>query len=159
MNKQPGKVYEGALVASGLRFGIVCARFNELFVGKLLEGALDSIQRHGGDLQQVEVAWVPGSFEVPFITRKMAASGRYDAVIGLGMVIQGATAHAQFINSQVANGIAAGAAESGIPIIYGIVSVENLEQAMERSGTKMGNRGASAAETAIEMANLARQFA
>ena len=149
-------MYEGSLIATGLRFGIVCGRFNDFFVARLLEGALDCIVRHGGDAGQTEVAWVPGSFEAPFTARRMAASGKYDAVIALGVVIQGATSHAQFINNQVASGLAAASAETGVPVIYGIVSAEDLDQAMERSGSKMGNRGADAASAAIEMANLVK---
>ncbi len=154
MNPEPGHVYEGHLVATGLRVGIVCARFNELFVKNLLAGALDTLARHGAAAQDVRVAWVPGSYELPFIVRQLAASGTCDALIALGMVIQGATPHAQFINSQVAANLAAVAHETGIPVIYGVVTAENLEQATERSGTKHGNRGASAAAAAIEMANL-----
>jgi len=148
--------YEGKLVATGLRFGIVCSRFNEFFTSKLLEGAVDCILRHGGDEGGIEVCWVPGSFETPLAARRMAASGRYDAVIGLGVVIQGATAHAGYINSQVARGLAQISAEFEIPVIYGVVTTESIEQAIERSGTKAGNRGADAARGAIEMANLLR---
>lgn len=154
MEKTPGTVYEGTLNASGLRFGIVCARFNEFFVKNLLEGAIDCIVRHGGDPGDISVAWVPGSYETPFIADRLAASGKCDAVIALGVVIQGATAHADHINSQVANGLAAVARDRGLPVIYGVVTTEDIEQAIERSGTKQGNRGASAAQTAIEMARL-----
>jgi len=150
----PGAVFEGQLVAKGLRFGIVCSRFNDFFTAKLLEGALDCITRHGGDPAKVEVAWVPGSFEVPLVAKRLAASKRYDAILALGMVIQGATAHAQHLNAEVAKGLAQVSLEFGLPVIYGVVSAENLEQAIERSGTKAGNRGASAAMAAIEMASL-----
>jgi 6,7-dimethyl-8-ribityllumazine synthase len=152
--KTPGTVFEGALNASGLRFGIVCSRYNEFFTSKLLGGAVDTIARHGGNCADIEVAWVPGSFEVPFACKRMAASARYDAVIALGVVIQGATAHAQHINAEVAKGLAQVADQTGVPVVYGVVTTESIEQAIERSGTKAGNRGASAAMTAIEMANL-----
>ncbi len=154
MNKKAGRIFEGNLAAEGLRIGIVCARFNEFFVSRLLDGAMDKIVRLGGNAELVSVAWVPGSFEIPVVARHMARSGDYDAVIGLGVVIQGATAHAQFINNQVAAGLAAISGETGVPVIYGVVTTEDIEQATERSGTKHGNRGASAAETAVEMANL-----
>lgn len=154
MAEQVRKVYEGKLIATGLRFGIVCSRFNEFFTAKLLEGALDCIVRHGGAAKDIEVAWVPGSFEVPLVTQRLAASGRYDAVIALGMIIQGATSHAQHLNAEVAKGLAHVSQQYGLPVVYGVVSTDNLEQAIERSGTKAGNRGATAAMTAIEMANL-----
>ncbi len=151
-------VYEGNLVATGLRFGIVCSRFNEFFVSKLLEGAIDCVVRHGGNASDVEVAWVPGSFEIPLAAQRLAASGRYDAIIGLGVVIQGATSHAGYINSQVSRGLAQIGAQHGLPVIYGVVTTESIEQAIERSGTKAGNRGADAARGAIEMANLMRSL-
>lgn len=154
MQNELKNVYEGKLDASGLQFGIVCSRFNEFFVAKLLSGAIDCIVRHNGSKDNIETAWVPGSFEIPAVARRMAASGRYDAVIALGVVIQGATAHASYINAQVAKGLAQAGAETGLPIIYGIVTTENIEQAIERSGTKAGNRGADAAASAIEMAQL-----
>lgn len=153
-NKQPGSVYEGKLDAAGLRFGIVCSRFNEFFTSKLLDGAIDCIVRHGGSGENLEVAWSPGSFEIPAIAQRMAASERYDSVIALGVVIQGATAHAQYINSEVAKGLAQISLQTGVPVIYGVVTTESIEQAIERSGTKAGNRGGAAAESAIEMANL-----
>jgi len=148
--------YQGELTATGLRFGIVCSRFNEFFTSKLLDGAVDCITRHGGRAEDTEVAWVPGSFEIPLVANRLAASGRYDAIIALGVVIQGATAHASYINSQVSRGLAQVSADSGLPVIYGVVTTESIEQAIERSGTKAGNRGASAAMSAIEMANLMR---
>jgi len=151
-------VYEGGLVATGLRFGIVCSRFNEFFTSKLLEGAIDCVVRHGGSAEEIEVAWVPGSFEIPFVAERLAVSGRYDAVIALGVVIQGATPHAQYINAEVAKGLAHASCVAGLPVIYGVITAENLDQAIERSGTKAGNRGASAAAAAIEMANLARKL-
>ena len=146
--------YEGKMVATGLRFAIVCSRFNEFFTSKLLEGAVDCILRHDGSAEDVEIAWVPGSFEIPLVVQRLAASARYDAIIAIGVVIQGATAHANYINSQVSRGLAQTSTQFGIPVIYGVVTVESIEQAIERSGTKAGNRGASAATAAIEMANL-----
>lgn len=158
MGAEPGVVYEGALVATGLRFGIVCSRFNEFFTSKLLSGAIDCILRHGGSASDIEVAWVPGSFEIPAVAHRLAASDRYDAVIALGVVIQGATAHAQYINSEVAKGLAQVSSRFALPVVYGVVTTETIEQAIERSGTKAGNRGASAAMTAIEMANLMKEL-
>lgn len=154
MSTAEGTTYEGMLLATGLRFGIVCSRFNEFFVSKLLEGAKDAICRHGGKAADIEVAWVPGSFEIPLVVKRLAGSGRYDAVIALGVVIQGATSHAQYINAEVSKGLAQVSMQYGLPVIYGVVTTESIEQAIERSGTKAGNRGASAAAAAIEMANL-----
>ncbi|MGN0880358.1 MAG: 6,7-dimethyl-8-ribityllumazine synthase [Oligosphaeraceae bacterium] len=152
------KTFEGRLNAEGLRFGIVCARFNEFFVGKLLGGAKDTLLRHGASAQDIEVAWVPGSFEIPLVAQRLARSGRYDAIIALGVVIQGGTAHASYVNAEVSKGLAQISLASSLPVIYGVVTTENLEQAIERSGSKAGNRGASAAETAIEMASLMRDL-
>ena len=152
------KTFEGRLNAEGLRFGIVCARFNEFFVGKLLGGAKDTLLRHGANAQDIEVAWVPGSCEIPLVAQRMARSGRYDAIIALGVVIQGGTAHASYVNAEVSKGLAQISLASSLPVIYGVVTTENLEQAIERSGSKAGNRGASAAETAIEMASLMRDL-
>ncbi|MFW6414552.1 MAG: 6,7-dimethyl-8-ribityllumazine synthase [Verrucomicrobiota bacterium] len=151
-------MYEGTLTATDLNFAIVCSRFNEFFTSKLLEGALDCIVRHDGSSDNVDVAWVPGSFEIPSAAARLAASERYDAVIALGVVIQGATPHAQYINSEVAKGLAQINMTTGLPVIYGMVTADNLEQAIERSGTKAGNRGADAALSAIEMANLFKQL-
>ncbi len=153
-----GKVYEGMLQASGLRFGIVCARFNEFFVSKLLDGAVDAIVRHGGDAKKIEAAWVPGSYELPMIAAKMARSGKYDAVMALGVVIQGATPHAGYINAEVSKALAQIGLETGVPVTYGLITADNIEQAIERSGTKAGNKGADAAMAAIEMANLIKGF-
>ena len=151
-------VYEGSLLAAGLRFGIICSRFNEFFVSKLLSGAKDCIVRHGGDLDHVAVAWTPGSFEIPLVAKRLVESAQYDAIIALGVVIQGSTSHAQYINAEVSKGLAPVSLQSGIPVIYGVVTTENIEQAIERSGTKAGNRGASAAYSAIEMANLMKEL-
>ena len=159
MDKKIGKVYEGALTAKGIRFGIVCARFNDFFTSRLLDGAVDAIVRHGGDAAQVSVAYVPGSYEVPFAVKKMLQTGAFDAVIALGVVIQGATPHAGYINSEVAKGLAQLGMEFGIPVTYGMVTADNLDQAVERSGCKAGNKGVDAALAAIEMVNLTRSIA
>jgi 6,7-dimethyl-8-ribityllumazine synthase len=156
MNKTAKNVFEGELSAKGLRFAIVCGRFNEFFVSKLLDGAIDVIVRHGGKGDDIDVAWVPGSYEVPFAAKKFVEAGKYDAIIALGVVIQGATPHANYINSEVSKCLAQIGMESGVPVIYGMITADNIEQAIERSGTKAGNKGGSAAETAIEMANLNR---
>ena len=158
MDKKIGKVYEGALTAKGIRFGIVCARFNDFFTSRLLDGAVDAIVRHGGDAAQVSVAYVPGSYEVPFAVKKMLQTGAFDAVIALGVVIQGATPHAGYINSEVAKGLAQLGMEFGIPVTYGMVTADNLDQAVERSGCKAGNKGVDAALAAIEMVNLTRSI-
>ena len=153
-NKSAGTVFEGSLEARGLKFGIVCARFNDFFVSKLLDGAMDAIVRHGGDANDVSVAYVPGSYEIPFAIKKMLRTEKYDAILALGVVIQGATAHAGYINSEVAKCLAQLGLEFGVPVTYGMITAENLEQAIERSGTKAGNKGVDAARAAIEMANL-----
>ena len=155
-SKSAGTVFEGNLDAKGLKFGIVCARFNDFFVSKLLDGAMDAIVRHGGDAADVAVAYVPGSYEIPFAVKKLLQTGKFDAVLALGVVIQGATPHAGYINSEVAKCLAQLGLESGTPVTYGMITAENLEQAIERSGTKAGNKGVDAAVAAIEMANLSR---
>ncbi|MCH2175222.1 MAG: 6,7-dimethyl-8-ribityllumazine synthase [Lentisphaeria bacterium] len=152
------KVYEGSYVASGLKIGVVCGRFNELFTTRLVEGAKDVFVRSGGNLHDFEVAWVPGSFEVPLICEKLAKKDTYDAIIALGLVITGKTSHADHINSMVASSIGDISRKYELPVVYGVVTAENLEQAMERAGTKLGNRGSSACQTAIEMANLIKQI-
>ena len=158
MNKTPGVVYEGSLEARGLKFGIVCARFNNFFVAKLLEGAMDALTRHGADAADVAVAYVPGSYEIPFAIKKMLDLKKFDAILALGVVIQGATPHAGYINSEVAKCIAQLGLESGTPVTYGMITADNLDQAIERSGTKAGNKGVDAAVAAIEMANLVRNL-
>ena len=158
MNKTPGVVYEGSLEARGLKFGIVCARFNNFFVAKLLEGAMDALTRHGADAADVAVAYVPGSYEIPFAIKKMLSLKKFDAILALGVVIQGATPHAGYINSEVAKCIAQLGLESGTPVTYGMITADNLDQAIERSGTKAGNKGVDAAVAAIEMANLVRNL-
>ncbi len=158
MDKTIGNVLEGSMNAAGMKFGIVCGRFNEFFVSKLLSGAVDAIVRHGGSAADITAAWVPGSYEIPFAVKKMLASGKYDAVIALGVVIQGATPHAGYINSEVAKCLAQLGMESGIPVTYGMITADNIEQAVERSGTKAGNKGVDAALAAIEMVNLTRNI-
>ena len=158
MNKQIGKVFEGALTAEGMKFGIVCARFNDFFVSKLLDGAVDVIVRHGGDAKSIGVAYVPGSYEIPFAVKKMLATKKFDAIIALGVVIQGATPHAGYINSEVSKCLAQLGLESGIPVTYGLITADNLDQAVERSGCKAGNKGGDAALAAIEMVNLTRSI-
>ncbi|MBO5802207.1 MAG: 6,7-dimethyl-8-ribityllumazine synthase [Lentisphaeria bacterium] len=156
MDKTVKNVMEGKLTSSGLKIGVVCARFNAFFVEKLLEGAVDAFVRHGGNADDLAVAWVPGSYELPFVCSKMAKSGKYDAIMCLGVVIQGATTHAAQINGQVSKAIAQIGLDSGIPVLYGLVTTENIDQAIERSGTKAGNRGADVMMAAVEMANLNR---
>ena len=156
IDKTVGNVYEGVLSAQGLKFGIVCGRFNDFFVSRLLSGAVDAITRHGGKASDISVAYVPGSYEIPFAIKKMLETGKYDAVIALGVVIQGATSHAGYINSEVAKCVAQLGLEFGVPVTYGMITAENLDQAIERSGTKAGNKGVDAALAAIEMANLTK---
>ncbi|WP_426453485.1 6,7-dimethyl-8-ribityllumazine synthase [Paenibacillus sp. S-38] len=153
------KVYEGHLVSQGLRYGIVVGRFNEFITNKLLGGALDALKRHGVQEDEIEIAWVPGAFEIPLITQKMAESGRYDAVITLGAVIRGSTPHFDYVCSEAAKGVAAIALKTGVPTIFGVLTTDSIEQAVERAGTKAGNKGWEAAASAIEMANLTKQFA
>ena len=150
------KTYEGKLVADGLRFGLVVSRFNEFVTRRLLSGALDALNRHGVKEEQIEVAWVPGTFEVPLVAKTLAASGRFDAIVCLGAVVRGATPHFEYIASEVAKGIAAVGLQSGLPVIFGVITADTLDQAIERAGAKSGNKGADAAESAIEMATLLR---
>jgi len=152
------KVYEGQLTAKGLRFGIVAGRFNEFITSKLLAGAMDALKRHGAEDSEIEVAWVPGSFEIPLVAQKMAQSKKYDAVICVGALIRGSTPHFDYIASEVSKGIANIALATGVPVIFGVVTTENIEQAIERAGTKAGNKGFDSAEAAIEMANLLRSM-
>ena len=151
-----GRTFEGTLLGSGLRFGIVVSRFNEFITRRLLEGALDGLRRHGVEEDAVDVAWVPGSLEIPVVARRLAQSGQYDAVICLGAVIRGATAHFDYVAGGAANGIASVALETGVPVIFGVITTDTIEQAIERAGTKAGNKGYDAALSAIEMANLMR---
>jgi 6,7-dimethyl-8-ribityllumazine synthase len=152
------KMYEGKLVAQGLKFGIIVGRFNEFIGGKLLGGALDALRRHGVEEGEVEVAWVPGAFEIPLTAKKMAKSNKYDAVICLGAVIRGATPHFDYVSSEVSKGIASVSLETEVPVIFGVLTTDTIEQAIERAGTKAGNKGYDAAVTAIEMVNLLNQF-
>ncbi len=151
-----GKTYEGNLLGQGLKFGLVVSRFNEFFSQKLLDGARDALTRHGVEDTGIEVAWTPGSFEMPLIAKKMAASKKYDAVICLGAVIRGGTPHFDYIAAEVSKGIANVALNTDVPVIFGVITTDNLEQAIERSGTKDGNKGFDAAVSAIEMANLVK---
>jgi len=157
-NAQTGRVYEGDLRGDGLSFGIVVGRFNEFISNKLLSGALDSLHRHGVEPAKVEVAWVPGAFEIALIAKRMAASGRYDAVITLGAVIRGSTPHFDLVASEVAKGVAKVGLDAGVPVIFGVLTTDSIEQAVERAGTKSGNKGWDAAMAALEMANLARSL-
>jgi 6,7-dimethyl-8-ribityllumazine synthase len=145
---------EGALSAAGKTFGVVASRFNDFIVKALLEGALDAVRRHGGDVGSVDVVWVPGSYEIPIAASEMARTGRYDAVICLGAVIRGSTAHFDYVAGGAANGISSVALQTGVPTIFGVITTETIEQAIERAGTKMGNKGFEAAVAAIEMADL-----
>ncbi len=149
---------EGKLVSNHSRIGIVVARFNEFVTSKLLSGAMDGLIRHGVSDDDVTVAWVPGAFEIPLIASKMAKSGNYDAVICLGAVIRGATGHYEYVCNEVSKGIATVSLESGIPVLFGVLTTENIEQAIERAGTKAGNKGYDCAVSAIEMINLIRQI-
>ncbi len=151
-----GQTFEGHLVGTGLRVGVVVARFNDLISTRLLSGAMDALTRHDVDMSQVDIAWVPGSFEIPFAAKRLAHSGRYDAVVALGAVIRGATPHFDYVAAETAKGIAAAALQSDVPIAFGVLTTDTIEQAIERAGTKAGNKGWEAAVTAIEMANLTR---
>ena len=152
------KTFEGKLVSSGIKVGIVVARFNEFITSKLLSGAMDGLLRHNVQEEDIQVAWVPGAFEIPLIASKMAKSGKYDAVICLGAVIRGSTSHYDYVCNEVSKGIAAVSLESGIPVMFGVLTTENIEQAIERAGTKAGNKGSECAEGAIEMVNLIREM-
>lgn len=148
------KVHEAKLLAEGKKFALIVGRFNDFITERLLDGALDALRRSGAREEDIEVVKVPGSFEIPLIAQKMAAKGRFDAIIALGAVIRGATPHFDYVAAEVSKGIAAVSLESGVPVIFGVVTTENIEQAIERAGTKSGNKGWSAAMAAVEMANL-----
>jgi len=150
--------FEGNLIGTGLRVGVVVGRFNEFIGSKLLGGALDAFKRHGVDEDAVDVAWVPGAFEIPLFAQKMAKSGKYDAVITLGAVIRGSTPHFDYVCNEAAKGVSRVALDTGVPTVFGVLTVDTIEQAIERAGTKAGNKGWEAAVTAIEMANLNKQF-
>ena len=149
---------EGNISAEGRSFGIVASRFNDFIVKALLDGALGAIRRHGGDAGAVDVVWVPGSYEIPVVARELALSGRYDAIVCLGAVIRGATAHFEYVAGGVASGISTVALETRVPVIFGVITTETIEQAIERAGTKMGNKGFEAAVSAMEMADLMPQI-
>ena len=151
-------IYEGKLVAKDLKIGIVVARFNEFIGSKLLDGALDGLRRHGVREDDVDVAWVPGAFEIPVIASRMAQSGKYDALICLGAVIRGSTSHYDYVCAEVSKGIANASLNTGVPIMFGVLTTDNIEQAIERAGTKAGNKGYDCALGAIEMANLMKNL-
>ena len=152
------KIYEGKLVSKDIKIGIVAARFNEFITSKLLGGALDALKRHDVDENNIEVAWVPGAFEIPLIASKMAKSDKYDAIICLGAVIRGNTTHYDYVCSEVSKGIANVSLNSDVPVMFGVITTENIEQAIERAGTKAGNKGFDCAVGAIEMVNLIREI-
>lgn len=152
------RTFEGQLLAQNDSYAIVVARFNELVTKRLLDGALDTFRRHGVDLERVAIAWVPGSFEIPLVADRLAKSGRYAAVCCLGAVIQGQTSHHEYINHQVAAGILRAGQESGIPVLFGVLTCETMEQALDRAGGKVGNKGSETATAAIEMVSLLRQL-
>ena len=152
------KVLEGMYNAQGMRFGVVVSRFNEFLTSKLLGGALDCLHRHGADEDDIIVAWVPGAYELPLVAKKMAESKKYDAIIAIGVVIRGATSHYDYVCNEAAKGIAQASMSTGVPVSFSLVTTENIEQAIERAGTKAGNKGADGALTAIEMANLLKQL-
>ncbi len=151
-------VFEGKVVSENIKIGIVAARFNEFITSKLLGGAMDGLKRHNVNENDIDVAWVPGAFEIPLIAKKMAKSGKYDAVICLGAVIRGSTSHYDYVCNEVSKGIAAVSMDSEIPVMFGVVTTENIEQAIERAGTKAGNKGYDCALGAIEMVNLIREI-
>ena len=151
-------VLEGYVTGKGLKFGIVVARFNEFITSKLLSGALDTLHRHEADDADIDVAWVPGAFEIPLVAKKLAASGKYDAVICLGAVIRGSTSHYDLVCNEAAKGIAQVNLQTGVPVTFGVITTENIEQAIERAGTKAGNKGVDGAMAAMEMANLLKKI-
>jgi len=152
------KSFEGVLLGKGLKFGVVVSRFNEFVTGKLLEGARDALLRHGVNEEDIDIAWVPGSFEIPLVAKKLAQANKYDAVICLGAVVRGATPHFEYIAAEVSKGIAKVGLDTGLPVTFGVITADTLEQAIERAGTKAGNKGFDAAVNAIEMANLLKNI-
>ncbi len=152
------KVLEGKLTAEGLRIGIVAARFNEFITNKLVSGAIDALTRHGASAENMTMAWVPGAFEIPLAAQKMANSGKFDAVICLGAVIRGSTPHFDYVSNEVTKGVAHVGLQTGVPTVFGVLTTDTIEQAIERAGTKAGNKGFDAAMTAIEMANLIKSW-
>ena len=153
------KIYEGKLISRDIKIGIVAARFNEFIVTKLLSGCQDGLLRHGVRDEDIAVAWVPGAFEIPLAAQAMAKSGKYDAVIALGAVIRGATSHYDYVCAEVSKGVAQAALSTGVPVLFGVLTTDTIEQAIERAGTKAGNKGAECAQGAIEMVNLLRDMA
>ena len=151
-------IYEGNLIGTNLKIGIVVSRFNGFITTKLLDGALDSLKRHGVSLEDIDVYWTPGAFEIPGTSKRIAEKGKYDAIVCIGAVIRGATPHFDYVANESAKGIAQVGLNTGVPVIYGVITTDTIEQAIERAGTKSGNKGAEAAITAIEMANLYRQI-
>ena len=151
-------VFEGKVVSEGMKVGIVAARFNEFITSKLVGGAMDGLIRHNVNEEDIQVAWVPGAFEIPLIASKMAKSGKYDAVICVGAVIRGNTSHYDYVCNEVSKGIASVSLETGVPVLFGVLTTENIEQAIERAGTKAGNKGYDCALSAIEMVNLIKEF-
>jgi 6,7-dimethyl-8-ribityllumazine synthase len=158
MEDKTMKTFEGRLVAEGLKVGIIVARFNEFIGSKLLSGAIDGLVRHGMNEEDIEVAWVPGAFEIPVAAQRMAQSKKYDAIICLGAVIKGATSHYDYVCAEVSKGVASVSLQFGLPVMFGVLTTDNIEQAIERAGTKAGNKGYDCALSAIEMANLFRQI-
>ncbi|MEA1958670.1 MAG: 6,7-dimethyl-8-ribityllumazine synthase [Chloroflexota bacterium] len=154
-----GKKYEGTLVGAGLKFGLVVSRFNEFITGRLLDGARDALTRHGVKEADIDIVWTPGAFEIPLTAKKLAEKGKYSAVICLGAVIRGGTPHFDYIAAEVTKGVAQVGLDTGVPVVYGVITADTLEQAIERAGTKMGNAGFNSAETAIELANLMQSLA
>ncbi|QQY80067.1 6,7-dimethyl-8-ribityllumazine synthase [Keratinibaculum paraultunense] len=152
------KTFEGKLIAEGLKFAIIVGRFNEFISSKLLSGAIDGLNRHGVKEEDIEIIWVPGAFEIPLVAKKLAKSNKYDAIICIGAVIKGSTPHFEYVSNEVAKGIANVSLSTEIPIIFGVLTTDNIEQAIERAGTKNGNKGYDAAITAIEMANLLKNI-
>ena len=152
------KTYEGKLVSKGIKIGIIVTRFNEFITSKLLSGAIDGLKRHDVEEDDISIAWVPGAFEIPLIASKMANSEKYDAIVCLGAVIRGSTTHYDYVCSEVSKGIAHVSLNSDIPVMFGVITTENIEQAIERAGTKAGNKGYDSAISAIEMVNLIRDI-
>ena len=151
-------ILEGKLIAEGQKIAIVAGRFNEIITNKLLGGAVDAFKRHGGEEENIDLAWVPGAFEIPLVAKKLAESKKYDAVVCLGAVIRGATPHFDMVANETTKGIAAAGLQTGVPIIFGVLTTDNIEQAVERAGSKAGNKGFEAVTTAIEMVNLMKQI-
>ncbi len=152
------EIFEGKLISDGLKFGIIVGRFNEFIGGKLLSGALDALKRHGANEEDIDIVWVPGAFEIPLVAKKMAKTEKYDAVICLGAVIRGSTPHFDYVSNEVTKGIANVSLSTELPIVFGVLTTDTIEQAIERAGTKAGNKGYDAANTAIEMANLLKEI-